>query len=325
MAQRDTYWDILKGILIVLVVIGHVMQLGTDHLSIATVNWIYSFHMPLFILVSGYFSNINSKSYRQGIVRLIETFIVFQLLRSFIEGATSFHELLNPRLALWYLLSLVYWKCMLIILPEKIRKYKLMLLAGSVVLSFISGLIHISTELSFQRTFTFMPFFVVGYILRYYDYSSLLNNIKPIYAIAVSTFSLLGSYLINTSLLNDFAGTSVFSLNGGGNFLKSRMLILLWGSLMSICIMRLSLEIKRSAVLEYLGQSTLHIYIFHAFFYMYLLRPLNVKGVLPNAFLCLIMYSLAVIVILYFTSKIKILNIILNPFTNSFNLWKTRS
>lgn len=325
MSQRDTYWDILKGILIILVVVGHVMQLGADHPSMATVNWIYSFHMPLFILVSGYFSNTDSNSYRHGIVRLIETFIVFQLLRSFIEGATSFHVLLNPRLALWYLLSLAYWKCMLLVLPEKIRSNKWALLIGSIALSFISGLIHISTELSFQRTFAFMPFFVIGYILRDFDYRLLLRRIKPIYAVVVCAFLFLGSYLINTSLLNDFAGTSVFSLNGGGNFLKSRLLILFCGSLMSLSIMRITLTIKQSAILTKLGQSTLHIYIYHAFFYMYLLKPLNEQGVLPNSFPCLIAYSLAIILLLYYTSKIKILNIILNPFTNLFNLWKTRS
>ena len=49
---RNTYWDTVKGILIVLVVIGHTgTMMGDRWLSV-----IYSFHMPLFMFVSGFFS-----------------------------------------------------------------------------------------------------------------------------------------------------------------------------------------------------------------------------------------------------------------------------
>ena len=50
--QRSLYWDTLKGLLIILVVLGHC---GTA-LSNGLISAIYAFHMPLFILVSGYFS-----------------------------------------------------------------------------------------------------------------------------------------------------------------------------------------------------------------------------------------------------------------------------
>lgn len=50
--NRNPYWDTLKGILIVLVVLGHTgTALGEKILSV-----IYSFHMPLFLFISGYFS-----------------------------------------------------------------------------------------------------------------------------------------------------------------------------------------------------------------------------------------------------------------------------
>ena len=46
---RDPFWDTLKAMLIVLVVLGHTgTAMGGRGLSV-----IYAFHMPLFIFISG--------------------------------------------------------------------------------------------------------------------------------------------------------------------------------------------------------------------------------------------------------------------------------
>lgn len=55
--------DIAKGIAIILVVIGHAVPDATTHMGIQSDvlaimhRLIYSFHMPLFFLISGYFVN----------------------------------------------------------------------------------------------------------------------------------------------------------------------------------------------------------------------------------------------------------------------------
>ena len=48
---RDSYWDNLKGILIILVVCGHLCERYIDDSNLLYHLWIivYSFHMPLFI------------------------------------------------------------------------------------------------------------------------------------------------------------------------------------------------------------------------------------------------------------------------------------
>lgn len=54
--KRIIYLDVVKAIAICLVCIGHVPMLVTmSHASVLH-DWIYSFHMPLFMLLSGYFS-----------------------------------------------------------------------------------------------------------------------------------------------------------------------------------------------------------------------------------------------------------------------------
>lgn len=62
MNRRDTFIDYLKGIAIILMLIGHCIQYGSGSVFLidelywenAVMKVIYSFHMPLFIAISGY-------------------------------------------------------------------------------------------------------------------------------------------------------------------------------------------------------------------------------------------------------------------------------
>lgn len=67
MKIRDNYIDLLKGITIFLVVLGH-------HDTILT-NCIYSFHMPLFFFISGIFHS-NYNSYKKLIVKKVKSLII---------------------------------------------------------------------------------------------------------------------------------------------------------------------------------------------------------------------------------------------------------
>lgn len=51
--ERLTYLDVAKGIGILLVVIGHVYAFNRQIVDRFFVIWLYSFHMPLFFIISG--------------------------------------------------------------------------------------------------------------------------------------------------------------------------------------------------------------------------------------------------------------------------------
>lgn len=54
--SRNIYFDILKGIAIILVAYGHVLQTFNSNWESSIIGkTIYAFHMPLFMLISGYF------------------------------------------------------------------------------------------------------------------------------------------------------------------------------------------------------------------------------------------------------------------------------
>lgn len=126
--KRDPYFDSLKFILITLVVFGHAISFVEGKWANALYLWIYLFHMPLFIFVSGYFTKqLPTEKFKKGILGLAETLIVFQiisrLLRYFLEGeACSLTLLVTPFWILWYLMALILWRTILQITPPQLVK-----------------------------------------------------------------------------------------------------------------------------------------------------------------------------------------------------------
>lgn len=61
--KRNSYFDTTKFILIFLVVFGHFLESKMGHSLICNElhAFIYLFHMPLFIFISGYFSHRSDK------------------------------------------------------------------------------------------------------------------------------------------------------------------------------------------------------------------------------------------------------------------------
>ena len=123
--KRDSYWDIVKAILIFLVIFGHVIQFLMYQRNNDEGFWtdpifkgIYLFHMPLFMLVSGYFAakSVAQRSWHalprylqrlalpcagMGITYLIVAFLKHKHLpASFYAGATM----------LWFLI--VIFECL---------------------------------------------------------------------------------------------------------------------------------------------------------------------------------------------------------------------
>lgn len=77
---RDPYLDLVKGILILLVIFGHMLELADGVVGDVIYHFIYFFHMPLFVLISGYLTK-SVQSLRHCISRntgLLETLIFFK-------------------------------------------------------------------------------------------------------------------------------------------------------------------------------------------------------------------------------------------------------
>ena len=167
---RNTYIDSVKTLLIISVVLTHsLVRLGTGSLDENIVmNFLYTFNMPLFVFVSGFLFS-SKKSWSKVLMGGVELFIIYCIFQSIWiamnHTSLSFKSFFFPQFSLWYLLSLVFWRIMqkgLLSLSQN----KCLWILTAVIVSLCCGLIPIEREVSFQRTFSFFPFFVIGFMCR---------------------------------------------------------------------------------------------------------------------------------------------------------------
>lgn len=169
-APRVALWDHARFAVIVLVVVAHsISTIRTDSgFAYGLYAWIYLFHMPAMILLSGVFSKPEaSPKAVAGTVRLIVTWLVFEGIWVVIRalfGATAISKsfLVVPAWTLWFLVTLV---TMRILLPYIARLRHPLLF--SIALAILAGFSpEIGTEFSVSRTLVFLPFFVLGWLAQ---------------------------------------------------------------------------------------------------------------------------------------------------------------
>jgi fucose 4-O-acetylase-like acetyltransferase len=175
--EKDHRIDTIKGLLIILVVLGHII--GICGYGVICENiWqiIYVFHMPLFILISGYLTTIKPISvFWKSLNRIVVPLLIFQLLFVFIavvifRNAFSISYLITPFWILWYLLSLAFWRIMIQFTPKILLSLPLLYLIIATVIAIFGGLMPYGRILSIQRTFSFYPFFLFGFYLTILSY-----------------------------------------------------------------------------------------------------------------------------------------------------------
>ena len=100
--NRQRYIDIAKGILIICVVIGHVLNFEYS-ITTAIKTIIYTFHMPAFFIISGLLTNVNKwKNQSLGdfikrkIKRLIIPYILFEIIGGIIQIFLYGFAAVNP-------------------------------------------------------------------------------------------------------------------------------------------------------------------------------------------------------------------------------------
>lgn len=166
--NRNPRIDNIKAILIFLVVFGHLIEINirSDHFLRSIWIFIYSFHMPMFALVSGMFSKsvLDEKQSLQLLKNIVIPLLAFELLYEgievFFKGSLSVYStLLAPYWMLWYLLSLLCWRLLLPIFA-KLQFPVAIALAIALIASYSDSTGYF---LSISRTLIFFPFFLFGW------------------------------------------------------------------------------------------------------------------------------------------------------------------
>lgn len=163
MKERDAYFDNLKFILILLVVVGHLIEPFNGEAAMGAIyQFIYSFHMPLFIFAVGYFAKCiqSPKQYVGLLSGLVVPYFIFETLYTlfdyYMQGLDRFDfTYFYPNWILWFLFSMMLWK---MLLPYLLMlKYPLVVcFAMSIMLGYS---IDVDYYASISRTLYFLPFF----------------------------------------------------------------------------------------------------------------------------------------------------------------------
>lgn len=124
--------DVVKGILILLVILGHVI-LGTIQNNFIRF-FIYTFHMPMFLFISGYLVNLNKLrlySYSGLIKHYASRMLSWWLLAWYIFTTITQYgnlslkiyivQFIHPYYHLWYVPSVFFMICFIYIITKKIK------------------------------------------------------------------------------------------------------------------------------------------------------------------------------------------------------------
>ncbi|WP_433891783.1 acyltransferase family protein [Streptomyces sp. CA-111067] len=170
--SRDPYFDNAKLLAVVLVVCGHFWEpllpytgeRGVTALYLLT----YAFHMPAFIVMSGYFSRSFAAQPRQMRRLVTGVLVPFLFWNTLLTGYTDLlngqHVTLRPLTPVWitwFLMSLFLWR-----LTAPLWSTLRAPVAVATAVFLASGAFPFGAQLSLTRTLQFLPFFVLGLTIR---------------------------------------------------------------------------------------------------------------------------------------------------------------
>ncbi|MEU3514704.1 acyltransferase family protein [Streptomyces sp. NPDC006654] len=169
---RDAFFDNAKYLAIVLVAMGHSWEplKGDSRVLEAMYTVVYAFHMPAFIIISGYFSrnfDMRPDRVKKLVTGVVVPYVLFEtaysLFQRHVGGAADQDiSLLDPWYLTWFLCALFAWR-----LTTPIwRTVRHPLPLAFVVAMLASVSPSIGDDLDLQRVLQFLPYFVLGLCLR---------------------------------------------------------------------------------------------------------------------------------------------------------------
>ncbi|MFI1400044.1 acyltransferase family protein [Streptomyces sp. NPDC020681] len=169
---RDAYFDNAKYLAIVLVAVAHAWEpvMEGSRASKALYMLVYTFHMPAFILISGYFSRSYTgrpDQLRRMLTGIALPYVVFEvvysLFRRYAQDAPEQPiSLLDPFYLTWFLAALFIWR-----LTTPLWRLIRWPLPVALALASLAALTpNIGADLNLQRVLQFLPFFVLGLVLK---------------------------------------------------------------------------------------------------------------------------------------------------------------
>ncbi|WP_233273370.1 acyltransferase family protein [Streptomyces broussonetiae] len=194
--QRDAFFDNAKYLAIVLVAMGHSWEplKGDSRILEGLYTVVYCFHMPAFIIISGYFSrsfDMRPDRLKRLITGVLVPYVVFEtaypLFKNLVTGSHEGISLLDPWYLTWFLCALFVWRLTTPI--WKLVRHPLPVAIGIAMLASVAP--SIGDDLDLQRVLQFLPYFVLGLVLEPEHFQRVRRRAVRIAAVPVFAAALL--------------------------------------------------------------------------------------------------------------------------------------
>ena len=281
MKGRVAQLDFLKGIAIILVVTGHVVsQIWAPYSYEQNIvfRFCYSFHMPLFVFISGY---ICSKTLKKDIGWLLRRlrnigipYIIMLILSVSVLGRDVFSDIIH---------SLPYWYLPFILITDSVlyidRKYRLGYTPFAALYT-AAVLIHINAAATVNiadQMMSFLPFYVLGTVIaEKRDRISAPNMPLTIMSVLFIVLTPLYAHGTENQLLRI---EEITGIDAAGNRLLKAAIIMISKfavplcGIAFVCLLTDMIYCTRSGgaakkLVEYIGKHTLFIYLLHDLFFV---------------------------------------------------------
>ena len=212
MKQRIYRYDNVKALLIFLVVLGHMTTdyVSDSHLIRWTTLWIYTFHMPAFIFLSGlvhkqYITDERASAGIKGETRLrLDKVLGFflcgyglkiflQFTRTLMGQNPLWHWIEEPGIP-WYLFVMAEYEALFYVMrriDEKVKPW--MMITGAFALSAVIGYFPaVGDTFCLSRMINFLPIYMLGYYLDMKKFDAFIEQKR---------FKIAGALMIVVSLI----------------------------------------------------------------------------------------------------------------------------
>ncbi|TFB61282.1 fucose 4-O-acetylase [Cryobacterium sp. TMT2-17-1] len=291
--RRVPLWDNARWIAIALVVLGHAILklIAESDVAYEFYLFVYAFHVPLFVAVSGYFARsgpLGTRQLHRLVTDIVLPYVIFETIWTVVHwllGGEFRLDYSSPSWTLWFLIALLAWRLALPFLV--LLRHPLLI---SVIISVGAGYFaSIDSTFALSRTLGLLPFFVFGWQLRQWK---LTDRWLGLHATAVWRWR-IGAFTLFTALL----GVIVANIDALREAQVRQFLLYdeaypafgydqLWAGVIRLGLLLLAFALivaflvlmpRRRLWFTPYGAATMYIYLLHSFV-LFLLRESGVLG-----------------------------------------------
>ncbi|MQA95773.1 MAG: acyltransferase family protein [Streptosporangiales bacterium] len=267
--SRHPWFDNVRFLAVLLVVLGHAIAplMHEAHLVRGLYAWIYAFHMPLFVFISGHLArsmDFTPRRLRGLLTGVLVPYLVFDaaysLLHHYVTDSGPPLSPLDPAFLTWFLLSLFCWR---LTAPFwRVIRYPVVV---SVVIAVLAGLTDLSGPFDWPRTFYFLPFFVMGLFTSPKRLQILRRRAFGLAAAALMGIALMVAYVASPHMSMGWFLTESYDGLGVSPWAGMGMRLVLIGCATVMSCAFMALVPRRRLWITGMGAFTIYAYLLHGF------------------------------------------------------------